>query len=81
MLLFDGLIALVKEIYLRAEKELRDPEILGRKLVELQTRYEWGEIGEDEYRAEYARLCELLRAAEAENEEEEEEEDEEEKEA
>jgi hypothetical protein len=82
MILFDGLIALLAELYNRAEAERSDPVELGRQLREIQTSYELGDIGEEEYQSEFVRLRGLLQAArmEAEAEEAEEEEEEEEEE-
>ena len=77
MLLFDGLIALLAELYNRAEAERSDPVELGRQLREIQTSYELGDIGEEEYQSAFVRLRGLLQAAKAAAEEEEEEEGEE----
>lgn len=56
------LVFLAEEIRKLADRELFDPEFLQRKLVELQLRYEMGEIGEIEYRREWDVLSARLRA-------------------
>ena len=83
MLMVDAVVALLTELYNRADAELHDPEVLGRKLLELQSQHDWGDISEEQYRTEYAKLLQLLTDLReqsvngGEEEEEEEEEDEE----
>lgn len=60
MLLMDALVTLLAELYNRADAELHDPEVLSRKLLELQSKHDWGDISEEQYQAAYIRLMQLL---------------------
>ena len=59
------LMFIADEIKKSAEKELFDPETLQNKLIELQLRYEMGEISEQDYRREWDVLSARLRALHA----------------
>lgn len=59
------LMFIAGEIGEMAEREWLDPETLRNKLIELQLRYEMGEIPEEEYRREWDALSARLRDLQA----------------
>lgn len=61
-----GVIWVFEQIADYAEKELKDPETLKARLLELNLQYEQGEIDEEKYAAQEAMLLERIRQAQEE---------------
>jgi len=59
----DGIIWLAKQVLEQAEGELYDEDKIRGRLMELEMRYDAGEISEAEYDAEEKELLERLRIA------------------
>ena len=57
-----GFFGIFEKIHEMAERELHDEAYLQEKLLELQLRYEMGEIGEEEYSQQEAWLRARLNA-------------------
>lgn len=57
-----GFLGIFEKIHEVAERELHDEAYLQEKLLELQLRYELGEIGEEEYSQKGAELWARLNA-------------------
>jgi hypothetical protein len=58
-----GLMWIAQQLVDRAEHELYDSGDIRGKLLELELRYDMGEIGEDEYNASEQELLERLKAS------------------
>lgn len=52
----NGFVFILEQLRDAADRELYDPETIGRRIVALQLQYEMEEIGEDEYRDRLAEL-------------------------
>ena len=57
-----GFVLLLEQVRSAADRELYDPDTVGRNLVEQQLRYEMGEIGEPDYRWALSQLSARRRA-------------------
>lgn len=55
-----GFLGLLDEVRQRVDQELYDPQTLQQRLIELQMRYELGDMAEAEYRAGWAEMARRL---------------------
>ena len=59
---FKGLLGIFKELQKYVDRELSDKEYWQRKLLELQLKYELGEIEEEEYKVQEKKIVEKIQA-------------------